>query len=47
MFLKPMMLPLSPLMAEKRGEASWMSKEQIVLKETPAQPASKALAHMS
>ena len=46
-FLKPMMLPLSPLMAEKRGEASWISKEQIVLYETPAQPASKALAHMS
>ena len=47
MFLKPMMLPLSPLMAEKRGEASWMSSEQIVLKQAPAHPASKARAHMS
>ena len=47
MFLKPMMLPLSPVMAEKRGEASWMSKEQMVLKAAPAQPASKARAHMS
>ena len=47
MFLKPMMLPLSPVMAEKRGEASWVSMGQIVLNAAPAQPASKARAHMS
>ena len=47
MFLKPIMVPLSPRMAENRGEASWMSKEQMVLKQAPAQPASKARAHMS
>ena len=46
-FLKPMILPLSPVIAEKRGEASWISMAQMVLKETPAQPASKALAHIS
>ena len=46
MFLKPMMLPPSPVMAENRGEASWMSMEQMVLKQAPAQPASKARAHM-
>ena len=47
MFLKPTMLPLSPQRAEKRGLASWMSNEQIVLNAAPAQPASKARAHIS
>ena len=39
--------PLSPLIAEYRGDASWISREQIVLNAAPAQPASKALAHIS
>ena len=47
MFLKPMMLPPAPVRAENRGEASWMSREQMVLKQAPAHPASKARAHMS
>ena len=47
MFLKPTMLPSAPVTAEKRGEASWISSEQMVLKQAPAQPASKARAHMS
>ena len=47
MFLKPMMLPSLPVIAEKRGDASWMSREQMVLKHTPAQPASNARAHIS
>ena len=41
------MLPLSPEMAEKRGDASWISNEQIVLNAAPAQPAAKALSHIS
>ena len=36
-----------PEMAEKRGDASWISRVQMVLKQTPAQPASKARAHIS
>ena len=35
------------VIAEKRGDASCISKEQMVLKATPAQPASKARSHMS
>ena len=47
MFLNPMIPPSLPLIAENRGEASRMSRLQIVLKQTPAHPASKARAHMS
>ena len=47
MFLKPTILPLSPVIAAKRGEVSCISKLHIVLKAAPAQPASKALEHVS
>ena len=39
MFLKPMMPPLSPSIAENRGDASRMSRLQTVLKQAPAHPA--------
>ena len=47
MFLNPRILPSLPETAENLGEASWMSREQTVLKQAPAHPASNARAHIS